>query len=182
MSPLKQSKLNPTAASWTPGGSSGTAITKKGAIGQKPIGKPLLAPNFRPEAAAPGSRVNYGAETGRKTPPNVQKIQAGNGIYIQTKHKQTTLRSSRDQQNFPALSGEVAPEKVPNINPLVAQTIFQRNQGSGELFLSLLNWINLWLVPAAATNDDDLQSLGTIESGYNSVETSTTFSGEHHSR
>jgi len=164
---VTKSKLNPTAASWTPGGSSGTAITKKGAIGQKPIGKPLLAPNFRPEAAAPGSRVNYGAETGRKTPPNVQKIQAGNGIYIQTKHKQTTLRSSRDQQNFPALSGEVAPEKVPNINPLVAQTIFQRNQGS---------------VPAAAsTNDDDLQSLGTIESGYNSVETSTTFSGEHHS-
>ena len=58
-------------------------------------------------------------------------IKAGDGIYIQTKHKQTTLRSSRDQQNFPALSGKVHQEKIPNINPLVAQTIFQRNQGSG---------------------------------------------------
>lgn len=161
---VTKSKLNPTAASWTPGGSIKPKKPTPSTIGQKPIGKPILAPNFRPEAAAPGSRVNLGTENGgRKTPPNVQKIQAGDGIYIQTKHKQTTLRSSRDQQNFPALSGKVHQEKIPNINPLVAQTIFQRNQGS---------------VP---TTDDDLQSMGTIESGYNSIETSTTFSGDHQS-
>ena len=65
----------------------------------------------------------------------MQKIHAGDGIYIQTKHKQTTLRSSRDQQNFPNLSGKVAHDNVPTINPLVAQTIFQRNQGSGKVFL-----------------------------------------------
>ena len=111
-----KSKLNPTAASWTP------TQMKPRAIGQKPISKPAV--NMAP---------NFGKPVGRKTPPNVQKIEAGDGIYIQTKHKQTTLRSSRDQQNFPSIPTHAnntknVNEGIPNINPIVAQTIFQRNQ------------------------------------------------------
>jgi len=111
---VKKSTLNPTAASWTP------SAPKPRAIGQKPIAKPAvnMAPNFGRVGSVP---------PGRKTPPNVQKIEAGDGIYIQTKHKQTTLRSSRDQQNFPNIPSQKPTEKIPNISPIVAQTIFQRN-------------------------------------------------------
>ena len=117
---VRKSKLNPTAASWTP------SVPKPRAIGQKPIAKPSvnMAPNF-----GRGAGGAIGSGNGRKTPPNVQKIEAGDGIYIQTKHKQTTLRSSRDQQNFPNIPPQKGQgEKLPNINPIVAQTIFQRNQ------------------------------------------------------
>ena len=56
------------------------------------------------------------------------QIPAGDGIYIQTKQKTTTLRSSRDQQNFPSISiQKPLMDKVLNINPIVAQTILQRN-------------------------------------------------------
>jgi len=151
---------------------------KPRAIGQKPISKPAV--NMAP---------NFGKPVGRKTPPNVQKIEAGDGIYIQTKHKQTTLRSSRDQQNFPSIPSHAnntknVNEGIPNINPIVAQTIFQRNQSKFSFIFS--NYVIIYLtlhfshgifldspVPSIA---DDIRSLGTVESGYNSVETSTTFS------
>ena len=54
----------------------------------------------------------------RRTPPNVQKIPAGEGIYIQTKHKQTTLRSSRDQQNFPQLQSSDVPVPLKVTSPI----------------------------------------------------------------
>ena len=106
---------------------------KPRAIGQKPISKPAV--NMAP---------NFGKPVGRKTPPNVQKIEAGDGIYIQTKHKQTTLRSSRDQQNFPSIPSHAnntknVNEGIPNINPIVAQTIFQRNQSKFLYIQQLCN-------------------------------------------
>ena len=99
---VSKSKLNPTAASWCP------AATKV----IKPIQKPSsvnLAPNF----------ANSSKQ--RRTPPNIQKIAAGDGIYIQTKQKQTTLRSSRDMQNFPSVNGAVqAPKKMTTTGQLTA--------------------------------------------------------------
>lgn len=108
------SKLNPTAVSWTPSAPTASKVIRT----PKPISKPSginLAPNFSSQ---------------RKTPPNVQKISAGDGIYIQTKHKQTTLRSSRDMQNFPSLQpGQTAPMgNTSQISPIVAQAIMARNQ------------------------------------------------------
>ena len=110
---------------------------KPRAIGQKPISKPAV--NMAP---------NFGKPVGRKTPPNVQKIEAGDGIYIQTKHKQTTLRSSRDQQNFPSIPSHTnntknVNEGIPNINPIVAQTIFQRNQSKFPRYRHYITPINL---------------------------------------
>ena len=150
---------------------------KPRAIGQKPISKPAV--NMAP---------NFGKPVGRKTPPNVQKIEAGDGIYIQTKHKQTTLRSSRDQQNFPSIPSHAnntknVNEGIPNINPIVAQTIFQRNQSKFLYIQQLCNNLSYatffsryFLDSPVPSIADDIRSLGTVESGYNSVETSTTFS------
>lgn len=138
------SKLNPTAVSWTPSAPTASKVIRT----PKPISKPSginLAPNFSSQ---------------RKTPPNVQKISAGDGIYIQTKHKQTTLRSSRDMQNFPSLQpGQTAQMgNTSQISPIVAQAIMARNQRSPS--------------PSVA---DDLRSMGTMESGYQ-TETATTIS------
>ena len=148
---------------------------KPRAIGQKPISKPAV--NMAP---------NFGKPVGRKTPPNVQKIEAGDGIYIQTKHKQTTLRSSRDQQNFPSIPAHANNAKninegIPNINPIVAQTIFQRNQSkfsryTYSVIISYIVVTKVILDSPVPSIADDIRSLGTVESGYNSVETSTTFS------
>ena len=117
---VTKSKLNPSAASWTP------CLPAKKV--QKPISKPTsvnLAPNFN---AAQGG--------GRRTPPNVQKIAAGDGIYIQTKQKQTTLRSSRDVQNFPMLQGGQnlnMPKTPVQMSPIVAQALLGKKQRSKTL-------------------------------------------------
>ena len=106
---VTKSKLNPTAVSWTPS-------VSKVIRTPKPISKPTgvnMAPNFSSQ---------------RKTPPNVQKISAGDGIYIQTKHKQTTLRSSRDVQNFPSLQNQTQPAKPTAQMSQAAQALLARNQ------------------------------------------------------
>lgn len=133
---VSQSKLNPTAISWTP--SAAKVI--------KPIQKPSgvnMAPNF------PNSSKQ------RRTPPNVQKISAGDGIYIQTKKKETTLRSSRDMQNFPAMM------QPPSSSP---STIAPPKRGaSGQLTMSnTLLGRNI----RSPSPSDDTRSMSTLESGY----------------
>jgi hypothetical protein len=136
---VTKSKLNPTAASWTPS-------VSKVIRTPKPISKPTgvnMAPNFSSQ---------------RKTPPNIQKTSCGDGIYIQTKHKQTTLRSSRDVQNFPSLQHQPQQAKPTAQMSQAAQALLARSQRSPS--------------PSIA---DDLRSMGTMESGYQ-TETATTIS------
>ena len=109
---VSKSKLNPTAASWCP---PATKVIK-------PIQKPSsvnLAPNFA------------NSSKNRRTPPNIQKIAAGDGIYIQTKQKQTTLRSSRDMQNFPALN--------PGALPQAPNAICKKSATTGQLTSTMTN-------------------------------------------
>ena len=77
-----------------------------------------MAPNFRPEAAAPGSRVNLGTENGgRKTPPNVQKIQGTGNHLVLAKHflivfNWVNFKQLEFQQNFRLLFEQYVRHKM----------------------------------------------------------------------
>jgi len=136
---VSKSKLNPTAASWCP---PATKVIK-------PIQKPSsvnLAPNFA------------NSSKNRRTPPNIQKIAAGDGIYIQTKQKQTTLRSSRDMQNFPALN--------PGALPQAPNAITKNSPTTGQLTSTMTNSLLTRNLVRSPSPSDDTRSMATLESGY----------------
>jgi len=136
---VSKSKLNPTAASWCP---PATKVIK-------PIQKPSsvnLAPNFA------------NSSKNRRTPPNIQKIAAGDGIYIQTKQKQTTLRSSRDMQNFPALN--------PGALPQAPNAITKKSPTTGQLTSTMTNSLLTRNLVRSPSPSDDTRSMATLESGY----------------